>query len=61
MTQRGMEGTVVAISQCDWSAYGAWSVSIWVTGVASVDTGVVAITRRHKPFAERDAVRRETG
>lgn len=28
--------------------FGVWGVSIWVTGVASVITGTVAITRRHE-------------
>ncbi len=27
--------------------FGAWGVSIWVCGVASIVTGVVAITRGH--------------
>lgn len=28
--------------------FGVWGVSIWATGLASVVTGVVAITRRHE-------------
>ena len=32
----------------DNPAFGAWGVSIWVTGVAAVVTGVVAITRHHE-------------
>jgi hypothetical protein len=30
----------------DNPAFGAWGVSVWVTGVAAVVTGVVAVTRR---------------
>lgn len=29
-------------------AFGVWGVSVWVTGVAAVVTGVVAMTRRHE-------------
>ena len=32
----------------DNPAFGAWGLSIWVTGVASVVTGVVAIARREE-------------
>lgn len=32
----------------DNPAFGAWGVSVWVTGLASVVTGVVVITRRRE-------------